>query len=384
MAGSRRGWTAAVLAYVALLGMLLQLRGALLPVFEADFGVSPAALGLVSSAASLTFLVTVFAVGVSIGRLDGRRLLALGLGGGVLALIGVASAPTYSLLLAGLGAKGVAAGTLHGTDRPLLSHLYPDARGRAFNFLDAIWAVGAATGPLLATAALAAGEWRYAYMLAAALLVPVLAYVLRADLPAAVGNEASLELDELLAVLRRPTLLWLAAAMLLLSFVESGFFTWLPYYAGQFFPQTVANLTLTGFLLAYVPGRFAFGYAAGRLSNIPLVLGAALSTTALLVVAFVLADGYAILAAVLLTGFLVAGMFPTLSAWGANAMPEHSGPVNAVAMGISGVGFLAFPALMGVVVDLADVTTAMRLLIPAALGLVAVLAGARTAGVGPD
>ena len=44
----------------------------------------------------------------------------------------------------------------------MLSHLYPDGRSRIYNVYALVWAVGAASGPLVVTAALALGNWRFA------------------------------------------------------------------------------------------------------------------------------------------------------------------------------------------------------------------------------
>ena len=381
----RRQWTVAVLGYVALLGLAVQLRGALLPSFADSFLVSEAELGLVSTAASVGFLLAITVVGSIVGRVDIRRALLFGLVamGGCLLLTGLA--PTYPALLAGLATVGVASGALHAFDRPIISHLHPDDLGRTFNLQDMVWAIGATTGPILALVAVARFDWRVAYLAAGLAVVPLLVLVWRLELPASVENEQDISLAELRVLLREPTVAWLGTAMLLLSFVEGAFFTWLPYYASGIFGREAGTLALTAYLAAYVPGRYAFSRVTDRIDNLTLVLGAALLGTVLLAITLVVATGPEIFVGVVATGFLVAGMFPTLLARGTNVMPEYSAPLNAVALGSSSVGFLLFPATMGLVAKAYSIDVAMQLLIPvmlifaALVGVVRLRSGASAA-----
>lgn len=357
---NRRAWTVCIFCSVGVLGAFLQLRGALIPSFGESFAVSEARLGLIASAASAGSLVSVFAIGTAVSRIDVGRTLVLAGAALVVLLAAIALAPTYAVLLAGFGAAGLAQGSLHALDRPLLSHLYPDRRGRIYNLQDMAWAIGAALGPLLATAALVVAGWRLAFVVLACAFVPVVALFWRLEVPSFAGEEP-LEPRELAGLLRTRTVGTMALLMVLLSLVESGIFTWLPYYAGETLPRGVANLSLSLYLAAYVPGRYAFSRAADRFDNLELVLASAALATAALV-GFLSASGYAMLGAVAVVGFLVAGMFPTLLAWATNDVPEYSGPVNALAFVASGAGFAVFPAAMGAVAGRYTIGAAMALL----------------------
>ena len=374
---NRRAWTVCIFLYVALLGVALQLRGALLPSFATTFDVSESALGLLSSAASIGFVVAIFAVGLSVSRIDIRRFLLAGIVSLAAIYWLMAWAPTYWTLVAIITIGGVFRGVLHGLDRPLLSHLYPDRRGRIFNVEDMVWAAGATAGPLLATAAIAVDGWRLAYLLLGFGFIPLFVLVWRLGLPEGIENERALSLDEIRPLFTQPVVASMSLAMLLLAFVESGIFTWLPYYAGQSLPRSVANLALSAYLATYIPGRIFFGWATDRFGNLDLVLGSAVVAVGALYVGFVLTSGYAMLATVLVIGFLVAGMFPTLLAWATNAFPQYSGPMGAVALGTSSLGFLIFPATMGVVAEWYDVGVAMQLLVAVMAALALVMAAIR-------
>jgi fucose permease len=69
-----------------------------------------------------------------------------------------------------------------------------------------------------------------------------------------------------------------------------------------------------------------------------------------------------LVAAVLLSGATLSGLFPTISAFGVDTHPEYSGPVNAVATGASYVGLSAVPAVIGVLATWWDIGTALSLL----------------------
>lgn len=357
---------------MGLLGAQLQLRGALLPSFGETFGATESQLGLVATAASLSFLATVFAVGLSVSRLDARRLLLAALLGLGALLVAIGASPTFLALLGAFLIAGVGQGTLHAFGRPLLSDLYPSRRGRLYNLQDMAWAVGATLGPLVGAAAIAYADWRAAYVLIAVAFVPVAALVWRLDAPT-LSAERTIDVDGVRELVRVPAVASMAPLLLLLSLVESGIFTWLPYYVGETLPREIASVSLSIYLAAYVPGRYAFSVAAGRVDNLALVLASSVLATGALV-GFLAVGGYALLGVSFVVGFLVAGMFPTLLAWATNAVPEYSGPINALALGVSGIGFLLFPAVMGVVADYTRIGIAMALVV-AAMGLFAAVAG---------
>ncbi|WP_135822834.1 MFS transporter [Halostella litorea] len=369
----RRLWTAAIFVFSALVGLSLQMRGAMFPSFAATFDLSEAELGLIAPVSALGYVLTLFGVGMVVGRLRVERFVALALAVAGVCLVGVGFAPTFLLLLAFVFARMVATGGFRALGRPVLSHLYPANRGRVFNFQTMAWAVGATAGPLFATFVLARGDWRVAYVVVAALFLVVAAFVSRLPAPDGMENERSLSLADVRTLLRRPSMLGLSAAMALVVGIEGGMFTWLPYYANGFLPRSRANLLLSVYLAAYVPGRLAFGAVAERLGYLRVVTAAAaLSVPVLYAVVAVTAEA-ALFAATFCAGLLVSGLFPTLLAWATDRVPEYSGPVNAVAMTAGQGGYFVFPAVVGAVASATTMRTAMHAEAALAAALVAVL-----------
>jgi len=367
---NRRRWTVAVFLTMACTGAIMQVRGAVLPTLEGYFAVPEWQLGLIAPAGTVGYLLVILVVGSSAGRVNARRFIALGAFGTGTALLAMGLAPSFVVFLAALAAQGAAVGVFRALDRPLLSHFYPSRRGRVYNLYDGTWAIGAALGPLAVVLALRAGSWRLVF---GALGVGVLAlavafWSLRS--PAVESEEEPLAREDLGALVRQPEMLAVLAGLFFVTGVEGGLFTWLPYYARAELPGGWAELTLTAMLVAYVPGRFTCSLLSERLGPLTLLLG----VLGLLIPAFgftfFIADGWWVLLGVVAIGLLISGVFPTMMAYGTDAVPEHSGPVNALASAVSAVSVGGVPALMGVVVGGADAATAMRLLlVPIALAL---------------
>jgi len=360
---NRRLWTATIFLTVAVAGAAIQVRGAVLPTLEGFYGVPEWQLGLVAPAGTVGYLLVMLFVGSSAGRVDTRTVITLGAFGTAAALLAMGLAPTFLVFLGAMLARGAAMGLVRALDRPLLSHFYPDDRGRVYNLYDGIWAAGAALGPLAVVLALALGSWRLVYLGLAGTVLVLAVLFWRLDPPDVGGNEEPLTRDRLLVLLRRPEILGMLAALFFVIGVEGSLFTWLPYYAGAELPDRWAELTLTLMLAAYVPGRFACGALAervGYLTLLTVVLGLLVPTFAF---TFLVADGLWVLAGVVAIGVLISGVFPTAVAYGTDAAPEYSGPVNAVASATGSAAFATVPAILGVVIGGSNARSAMPLLV---------------------
>jgi predicted MFS family arabinose efflux permease len=377
----RRAWTVVVFAAVALGGAALQARGALVPSFATEFGVTESQLGLLTPAGTVGFVAPVVVVGALAGRLDMKTVVAVGLALTGLTLILIGTAPTYLLLLVFVVVRSGAAGLFRGLDRPILSHLYPDDRGRAFTQETMAWAAGATMGPFLVTAALAYGDWRTTYYALGAAFLPLAAVAWRIDLPTRVGNERSFALGDFRALFDEPAIVGMGLALVLVGGVESTFFTWLPYYAGGFLPRATANLSLSVYLAAYVPGRLGFSLIADRVSAPDVVLAGATALVGILTV--MLGESHPRLLFLGLTfaaGLVVSGFFPLLLTWGVEASPDFTGPVNAFALVAAQAGFLIVPATVGVLAERSSIGEAMLVQVGLAAALVALLGGRRLLG----
>jgi len=365
---SRRLWTAAIVLFVALEGLGVQMRGPMLPILETEWGISKTLQGLVSPAGTLGFALTVLGVGVIAGRVDTRRWFFAGVAVTVVGVVGMALAPFFVAYLGFLVVRGLGTGVSRGLDRPLLGHLYPNARGRVFNLYDMAWAVGAAAGPAVLSLAVAQGDWRYAYALLAAAfgLVALLVWRLR---PPEVGAEAQLDVGVALDLLQMPAVAATTIALVFHTGLEGALFIWLPTFGSEIagFDQETANLLLSAFIVAYVPGRLFYTLIAERVGYGPLVVLLEVLIVPTFLWTFFVADGLATFAGVAVLGALVSGIFPTLLAFGTQVAPEYSGPINGITTATASVSIALVPVAMGALADASTIRSAMW--IPLALTL---------------
>lgn len=371
---SRRWWTAAIFGFIALEGATLQIQGAVIPALREGFGAPEWQLGLVAPAGTVGSLVFVAAVGAIAGRVNTRRLLLLGIVGVGLSVFTMGLVPSFGVFLVVLVLRGAFAGIGRGSDRPLLSHLYPSRRGRLFSYYDMMWAVGATVGPLVVTAALWVGDWRLAYYALGVSFLPVAALVWYLPDPSIGGGDEPLTVGKVRQIGRNPAVLVMAAGILFSTGVEGGLFTWLTTYAEGRVADELVTVSLSVLLVAYVPGRLAAGSLSERFGYLPLTFGLGVFCLAAFLYTFLLASGLAILVGVFGIGLAVSGLYPTLLAYATESTPEYSAPVNALGLVVSSVGIAGVPAAMGFVIDSSGIVTAMRLLLLPLLGLVVVAA----------
>jgi MFS family permease len=354
-------WLVVICWFVAVDAVGLQLRGPLLASLEAEFGASPALLGLVAPAGTIGFVASLLVMGAVAGRVDATRAMRLGVAGVAVCAVALALTPSFLLYLGVLFVRGVATGLFRALDRPLLSHLYTESRGRVFNLYDFAWAVGATLGPIVVIAALALGSWRVAYVVLAVGFVPVAIALWRVPIPEMSGVEQPLRLAEVRSVLGRTEVAGTTVAVFLNGGLEGGLFTWLPYYANTVLPPSTANLALSAFVLGYLPGRLVYSRISETVGYLPLVIGLAASGSVVLTVALTL-TGPSLLVAIFIFGVIWSGVFPTLAAYAMSAVPSYGGPANAVMTGSSYFGIALVPAVMGVVLERSGIATALSIL----------------------
>ncbi|MFB6291174.1 MAG: sugar MFS transporter [Candidatus Bipolaricaulia bacterium] len=357
---NKKKWTFSALLYLGLGAVVMQMRGAMLPNFQQEFGVSETLLGLVSPAGTLGFTIVALTMGIMAGRVDIRKYILTGALLTALTTFFIGLAPLYILLLVAIVLRGMAGGLPGGLTRPILSHLYPDNKGRIFNIHEAVWAFGAACGPLVATLVLQFSNWRTGYYLMGSAFVLVSLLLFRSsDFPAEI-EEKPLSYSQFLEIIKNPVIVYVGIILFLSVGVEGGFFTWLPYYLSQSLPHSVANFALTGYIGAYVPGRLINGYLANRFPLTPLLLIASTVVTILITVAFFFTGGYGQIAVIIGIGLFTSTIFPNLFALAAKTYPQHSGPINGLVMTFDPLGISIIPVVIGVIADNFGITVAMR------------------------
>ena len=343
--------------------LAMGVRGALLLSVQNEFQVSNSELGLTAPAVMIGFTTAVLTVGMATGRINIRQFSLLGAGLRFLSLILVGFSPFFFLLLGFFIISGFSGGLLMALGGPILSHMYSKRRGWIFNRYEMVWAIGAASGPLLAGLVLGFGSWRLVYLFLGLGFIPLFLLFWRIRLPLSIKQERVLSLKDLKSLGKHPAVFGMALGTAANAGVEGSFFTWLAYYMNQYFPQSIAILIFAGYLMAYIPGRFICGRLSEKVGYANLILFNSVITVFLLFLALVVTSGATMVACILAIGFIISGNQPTLLAIGMNARPEHSGPINGIARSASALGISLFSALIGIIADLSSLQSGMQLLI---------------------
>lgn len=368
---SRRLWTAAILLFVAVSGLGTQMRGAVLPALGDQWAISDSLLGLIGPAGTLGYAVTVLATGGFAGRIDTKRFLLGGLAVTTVAVVGMGASPLFFGFLGFLLVRGMGTGVVRALDRPLLSHFYPNSRGRVFNLYDLAWAVGAAAGPAVMGLAINTGDWRLAYYGLAVAFVVVIAFIWVLEDPDN-GGEAEMDLAAALDLLRKPAIAAMAVALVFHTGLEGAMFLWLPTFGERIagLSPSTASVLLSVFMISYIPGRLVYSGIAERVGYVRLVVALELLVVPTFVWTFFFAQGMEVFVGAVVLGALVSGIFPTLLAFGTETAPEYSAPINAIALGTASIAMAMVPWLMGALTEFYSIRTAMWL--PLALTFVVV------------
>jgi fucose permease len=375
-----------ILAFVGFvsLGLPDGLLGVAWPSLRATFGQPLDGLGPLLVAITAGYVLSSFASGWALARLGVGGLLALSALLTAASLLGWTTTTRFGVVV-GLGAlAGLGAGAI---DAGLNTHMARHHSPRLLNWLHACYGLGAASGPALMTAVLAAGRpWQSGYRLvAAAQIALALAFFATRrrwadggaqDQGDAAGRAASAA--PVSATLRLASARLGMMAFFLYVGLEAtvGAWTFSLLSEARGVPLTTAGAWVSGYWAALTAGRVAFGFVASAARLARLLRGclAAIAAGALLVALD--AGDLATLVGLLLIGFACGPVFPSLIA----ATPARLGAAhttNAVGFQVAAAaaGQSLIPAAVGVLAD----ARGLAWVPPAVLALAAILYAAHEA-----
>jgi len=264
------------------LGLPDGMLGVAWPSMRATFGQPLAALGLVLLALTCGYLTASAASGFVEARLGTAAVLTAGFAASAAAMLAFATAPNWALFVLGALILGLGAGSV---DAGANAYTALEHGAGPLNLLHAGYGLGAALGPAVMTALLAAGlVWRLAYagMVGAelALLVAV------AGTRRSWSGTRNMSTHTAEAQGRVP--LALVGASLAMFFVYTG----VEVGAGQWsytflttaraLPSTAAGLAVSGYWAGLTVGRLAASATAARLGALWLLHASVVVTVAAL------------------------------------------------------------------------------------------------------
>jgi len=393
MQRSRASTLLVILAYVGFvsLGLPDGLLGVATPSIRATFALAPEDIGGLLISFTAGYLLSSFNSGLVVSRLGVGVLLALSCLLTAVSLLGYALASAWWMMLGFAVLSGLGAGAI---DAGLNTWVATHFTARTVNWLHAFYGVGAATGPLVMTAVLAAGRpWRSGYAIvgvgqlvlaggfawtrqrwvapSTTSAVESAAYAESARAPsvlaAAPAPSGSIE------TLRLPAV-WIGAAVFFVytgTEATAGVWSYSVLTQARGVPAATAGFWVSLFWIGLTLGRFVFGFVAEHARMVTL-LRASLVAIALGTALFALNLGaVATVVGLTTSGFAMAPIFPSLIAMTpARLGARHTG--NAVGFQIAAaiLGAAALPSLVGVLVGRFGLEAVGWSLLAAALGLI--------------
>ncbi|MEV7579212.1 MFS transporter [Streptomyces erythrochromogenes] len=352
---------ASCLAFVVI-GALQALYGPAIPALRAEYGISPAVAGLSLSAHFVGALLGVLLHHLLRGRLNNRVLLG---GSYVLMAIGTAvfvSAPGWALALTGTFVIGLGFGGIdYGLNR-LFAIGFGHRSTAMLNLLNGHFGIGAIAGPAL-IGRLGADSYPEIFLSAGVISLLILATL---------GGVAAREPDPAPAEAAAPggaRVLPIIAGFIgiyvLHVAIETGVGGWEPTHleAVGYGAATAATAT-SAYWAAMTVGRFVAAPISLRLPAPTILLVCCSGMAGFLLLATVPALApYAYLG----VGLMIAPIFPTCLPWLNRAVPGVAA-AGAYVIAASMIGGVAFPPLLGAVIETMEVRTVPLLLFLLAVG----------------
>ena len=374
---SARGlYLLALVAFVAL-GLPDGVLGVAWPSMRADLGRPVSALGVLSVALTVGYLLFTAANGALVAVLGTGRLLAASAGVAVVGFATFALSPTWPALVVAAVGLGAAAGMV---DAGVNAHVAVHHGRRAMGLLHAAFGGGATAGPLLVTGLLAADtSWRAAYGLIAGVQALLLCAFLvtrhhwsppPADGPTPVDPDAAATGPGSRG--RHVFLLTLAA-----FFVYTGLEIATGQWAYSLLTEqrgtgtTAAGLWVATYWAALTGGRLAMAVGADAVAPSTLLGGATVGAVAGTALLWLDPAGVGALG-LPLVGLSLAPVFPTLvSLTPLRLGNERAASAIGYQLSAAGIGAAALPGGVALAIDAGGLDTLGPALVTMAVALLA-------------
>lgn len=353
-------------------GIVMALLGAVLPFLMQRIGFDIAAAGTLFLPMNASMLVVSFAIGPLLDRFGMKPPLIVGPVLVSAALLLMAGARSYSVLMASVVVLGAGGAALNSTTNTLIADLHSDPRKKsaALNLLGVFFGVGAlfvpfTIGALLHQIGLERILWCAIAMVLAGMII---AAAQRYPEP----KQRGFRFADLSRFAMNPLVLLLA----FLLFFESGNEFILSGFTSTYLTREVhlADTTASYMLAALWGSILVARIASSRIllflrGESLIVAGAA--GTALGVGMLMLARGPLLAGiAVLTIGFCAAAIFPTTLGLAAARFEKHSGSVFGILISVALLGGMTLPWLLGHLAAMFTLRLALLVVIVDALGIV--------------
>ncbi len=331
-------------------GIVMALLGAILPLLSRRLGFELGQAGNLFLVMNGAMLATTLTLGPMLDRFGLKPALTVAPLFVALALVLIAHAPGFAVLLLAVALLGIGGGALNQATNTLVADLHEDAQRKnaALNLLGVFFGFGALSIPFTIGSLLdVLGLERILYC-AAALLLASAALSLALAFPPP-RQSTGVPFSEVLRLARRPLVITLGALLFFESgneFVLGGYIT---SYLTRNLAATVstASYLLAGYWAAIMLTRAILSRVSLRVSGHAMVLASALIVAA--AVGLLIASPSIGVAAVAVAaiGVGISAVYPATLGLAGAQYPAHSGTVFGIVIGEALIGGMTMPWLAG-------------------------------------
>ncbi|SFP64416.1 MFS transporter [Variovorax sp. 770b2] len=354
-------------------GFIFATWGVHVPTVKAHYGLDEAQLGLALLAAGAGAMVGLTSAGRWIGRHGPRRIAALSGCVYALLLAGLIAMPGYFALMGLLAAFGLVTSVFDVAINTEAAQLEMQSGTPLMSGMHGMFSLGGMAGAASGSAVLAAGMGAQTHLLlVAAVMVLLVAVSSTRMLPKAVATGNAAGADHSFRLPRGPlAVLGVLAALGLIA--EGAIYDWSVLYMQQELgsPQKQAALAYAAFSAAMAAARFGGDAMRARFTPVALLRGSGVLAAAAMTL--VLSTDLPWLALVGFAGVGVgfANVVPIL--FGASARVPGVEPASGIASvsAVAYLGFMAGPAVIGLLARASSLTAALYVVVIFAAALAA-------------
>ena len=336
-----------------------------MPSVIGEYGISLATAGMVFTAQGLGRIVAVFSTSSWSDRVGRKPVMRLG---GILTVIGAIGygiSPIWFGNILSAVVLGAGSGMLDGASNALVSDLYTEKRGLALNRLHVFFGLGSLIGPLVAALFLGIGNyWRLLFLVIAAMAGAHVVFSSSQSYPEVSigkGNNQDHVTQARKTLLTSPEFWLLSGIMFTYSGMGGTIVGWVNTYLSDKLTVTVllASVVLALYNVGLTMGRLIWGGVSERVGYPRTLLICALGGLVFVTSAVIGRQLWWIAISFWLTGFFLAGLFPTAVAHGTGLFSQLTGTVSGYMITAASLGGMILPFLVGALSDVVGLRLGM-------------------------
>ncbi|RCX09076.1 fucose permease [Anaerobacterium chartisolvens] len=333
------------------IGAVSSLMGAALPSIRTSLGINYSQSGLILSGQFLGMCLTAIIGGYLADRLGKKPLLIAGSIFLATGLLGSMASYSFTSLFIWNIIAGVGFGIYEVGINALCSDFCDSNKGNAMNRLHFFFGVGAILAPILVTASSKSLlGWRACFGICAVLPLIVGIMLFRIKV-----NENAKEKKSYFGTAYRNLFIWLAGASIFIYVgIETSVYGWIPALWEKLSPGGLIPPTLvtTFFWVSLTIARLFTGKIADYMGFGRYLTASGIAGVAAAFILLISPSDIAVLICIILLGFILAGIFPTVMASATSHFPEQSGMVTAFISVFSALGGVLIPTQIGYFADI--------------------------------